>query len=345
MRRCLQLAKNGLGTTYPNPMVGSIVVYNDQILGEGWHHQAGAPHAEVNAIHNVFDQELLPKATIYVSLEPCSHYGKTPPCSDLIIAKGIKKVVIGTVDPFAAVAGKGIKKLLDAGCEVQVGILEDACKNLNRRFFTFHQKKRPYIILKWAQTHNGFIAPDKKDRETIEPVWITQSKSKQLVHKWRSEERAILVGTNTVWADNPSLTTRTWNGNSPMRVIIDRNGKLNKNAKVFDNRAHTLIFVDKETKTSIEHVEVVAIDFQKEVPTQIANHLFKIGIQSVIVEGGQVTLQHFIDAGLWDEARVFEGSIQFTNGVKAPVLKNEILVKQLTETSDLLTIYAHTELK
>ena len=220
IKRCIELAKNGLGATYPNPLVGSVIVYKNKIIGEGWHQKAGAPHAEVNAINSVKDESLLNKSTIYVSLEPCSHFGKTPPCSDLIIAKGIKKVIIGTVDPFAEVAGRGIKKLMEAGCEVQVGILEKECQDLNKRFFTFHQKKRPYIILKWAQTTDGFIAP--KVQEKREPVWITNQYSKQLVHKWRSEEQAILVGTNTAIADNPKLNTRLWNGKNPVRVVIDK---------------------------------------------------------------------------------------------------------------------------
>jgi len=206
INRCLELAKNGLGKTYPNPLVGSVIVYKDQIIGEGWHQKAGSAHAEVNAINSVVEKSLLKKTTIYVSLEPCSHFGKTPPCSDLIIARDIKKVVIGAVDPFAEVAGRGIKKLMEAGCKVQVGILEKQCQELNKRFFTFHQKQRPYIILKWAQTANGYIAP--KFQEKREPVWISNQYSKQLVHKWRSEEQAILVGTSTAIADNPKLNTR-----------------------------------------------------------------------------------------------------------------------------------------
>ena len=212
IRRCIELAKNGLGTTHPNPLVGSIIVYKDEIIGEGWHKKAGEPHAEVIAINSVKDKSLLPKATIYVSLEPCSHFGKTPPCCDLIIANIIPNVVIGTMDPFAKVAGNGIKKLVEAGKNVIVGILEDECNELNKRFFTFHNKKRPYIILKWAESLDGFIAPLTKVKK--EPVWITNDYSRQLVHKWRSEEQAILVGTNTIIDDNPSLTTRDWTGNN-----------------------------------------------------------------------------------------------------------------------------------
>src|SRR5690554_546144 len=237
MSRCIQLAKNGLGATYPNPLVGSVIVHKDRIIGEGWHQMAGQPHAEVNALKSVADQELLKEATIYVNLEPCSHYGKTPPCSDLIIIKGIKRVVIGSSDPNPEVAGRGIKKLRDADCEVILGVRKEECDDLNKRFFTFHNKKRPYIFLKWAQTPDGFIAPEKKTRTTTNPVWITNEYSRQLVHKMRSEEMAILVGTNTVMEDNPSLTVREWAGKNPIRVVIDRTLKLPPNAAVFDGSA------------------------------------------------------------------------------------------------------------
>ena len=238
INRCIQLAKNGLGTTYPNPMVGSVIVYNDEIIGEGWHQKAGESHAEVNAINSVKDKSLLSKSTIYVSLEPCSHFGKTPPCCDLIIKNNIPNVVIGTVDPFAKVAGNGIKKLLEAGKNVTIGILEDECNDLNKRFFTFHTKKRPYIILKWAESADGFIAPSSKDKK--EPVWITNEISRQLVHKWRSEEQAILVGTQTVLDDNPSLTTRDWFGKNPIRIVLDQNNKISKENHIFDSQAKTL---------------------------------------------------------------------------------------------------------
>jgi diaminohydroxyphosphoribosylaminopyrimidine deaminase / 5-amino-6-(5-phosphoribosylamino)uracil reductase len=226
IKRCIELAKNGLGTTYPNPLVGSVIVYNEEIIGEGWHRKSGEPHAEVNAINSVKDKSLLSKSTIYVSLEPCSHFGKTPPCCDLIIANKIPNVVIGTIDPFAKVSGSGIKKLIEAGKNVTIGILEDECKELNKRFFTFHTKKRPYIILKWAESSAGFIAPIFKEKQ--EPIWITNSFSRQLVHKWRSEEQAILVGTQTVLDDNPKLNTRDWNGQNPIRIILDRTGKISE---------------------------------------------------------------------------------------------------------------------
>lgn len=304
IKRCIELAKNGLGTTYPNPLVGSVIVYNDQIIGEGWHQKAGCPHAEVNAIQSVKDKSLLSKATIYVSLEPCSHFGKTPPCSDLIIANKIPNVVIGTIDPFAKVAGTGIKKLIEAGANVTVGILEDECYELNKRFFTFHTKKRPYIILKWAESNDGFIAPIT--REEQKPVWITSELSRQLVHKWRSEEQAILVGTNTVLEDNPTLTTRNWAGNNPIRIVLDQNNKISKESHIFDNQAKTISISKNE------------MPFDEDLAANIASFLFEQNIQSVLIEGGTKTLQTFIDSNLWDEARVFKGAVSFNKGIKAP---------------------------
>ncbi|CAM4167565.1 bifunctional diaminohydroxyphosphoribosylaminopyrimidine deaminase/5-amino-6-(5-phosphoribosylamino)uracil reductase RibD [Gillisia limnaea] len=343
INRCIQLAQNGLGTTYPNPLVGSVLTYKNSIIGEGWHQKAGGPHAEVNAIRAVKDQSLLKKATIYVSLEPCSHYGKTPPCSDLIIASGIKKVVIGIVDPFAKVKGKGIKKLLDAGCEVSVGILEDQCRELNKRFFTFHEKKRPYIILKWASTKNNFIAPlSKKERA---PVWITNKYSRQLVHKWRSEEQAILVGTNTAVADNPKLNTRLWEGSNPVRILLDQNLRTPKDSALFDRSIKTIVITsqasrDSFTKNEIGKNELIleAIDFNKEIAPQIVEVLYTHELQSVIIEGGGKTLQTFIDSGLWDEARIFTGEAMFPEGVKAPEFNGK-LAGEHNLLSDKLKIY------
>ena len=327
IKRCIELAKNGLGTTYPNPLVGSVIVYNDQIIGEGWHQKAGCPHAEVNAIQSVKDKSLLSKATIYVSLEPCSHFGKTPPCSDLIIANKIPNVVIGTIDPFAKVAGTGIKKLIEAGATVTVGILEDECFELNKRFFTFHTKKRPYIILKWAESNDGFIAPI--NRKEQKPVWITSELSRQLVHKWRSEELAILVGTNTVLEDNPTLTTRNWYGNNPIRIVLDQNNKISKESHIFDNQAKTISISKNE------------MPFDENLAANIASFLFEQNIQSVLIEGGTKTLQTFIDSNLWDEARVFKGAISFNKGIKAPEFNFASSNKtQLTE-DELVTFRNH----
>ena len=333
IKRCIELAKNGLGATYPNPLVGSVIVHKDRIIGEGWHQKAGAPHAEVNAVNSVKDASLLKKSTIYVSLEPCSHFGKTPPCSDLIIAKGIKKVVIGCVDLFAEVAGRGIKKLMEAGCEVQVGVLEKECQDLNKRFFTFHQKKRPYVILKWAQTADGFIAP--KIQEKREPVWITNQYSKQMVHKWRSEEQAILVGTNTAISDNPKLNTRLWNGENPVRVVIDKELKIPQESALFDGTIKTIVLTENVKKSVNNNLVFEKLDFQQDLPQQICEVLYRHNLQTVIIEGGAKTLQTFIDANLWDEARVFTGISEFHKGVKAPEFSGKMFSKTTLERDTL----------
>ena len=337
INRCIQLARNGLGRTYPNPMVGSVIVHDETIIGEGWHQKAGLAHAEVNAVNSVKDQSRLKDSTIYVSLEPCSHFGKTPPCSDLIIARGIKRVVIGTMDPFAEVAGRGIKKLMEAGCEVKVGVLEKECIDLNKRFFTFHQKKRPYIILKWAQSEDRFLAPENKDKRR--PVWITNSYSAQLNHRWRSEEMAILVGSKTVIEDDPKLNVRNWTGSDPLRVIIDPNLDAPENSSIFDGSQQTLIICEtNHSEKNSENVTFRQIDFSAKVPQQICEILYENGIQSVIIEGGAFTLNSFLNEGLWDEARVFTGAIQLKNGIKAPISQGK-LAKQMMLENDELKIY------
>jgi diaminohydroxyphosphoribosylaminopyrimidine deaminase / 5-amino-6-(5-phosphoribosylamino)uracil reductase len=340
MKRCIQLAKNGLGTTYPNPLVGSVIVYNNAIVGEGWHYKTGQPHAEVNAVNAVTDKAVLAEATLYVSLEPCSHFGKTPPCADLIIASGIKKVVVGTTDPNPKVAGQGVKRLIEAGCDVIVGVLETECNELNKRFFTFQQKKRPYIVLKWAQTENNFMAP--KSRTARNPVWITNEFSRQLTHKLRAEEQSILVGTRTVKEDNPSLTTRDWFGNNPLRVILDRTSRLDKNAAVYNEEATTLIFtaLPQENNQTTSFEEML---FDENIAANICKALYKKNIQSLIVEGGSQTLQTFIDANLWDEAFVFKGKPTFESGVKAPDLSGN-LINQTDIAGDLLFQYKNTSI-
>jgi diaminohydroxyphosphoribosylaminopyrimidine deaminase / 5-amino-6-(5-phosphoribosylamino)uracil reductase len=324
MRRCLELAHNGLGTTYPNPMVGSVIVYDGKIIGEGWHQKTGAPHAEVNAINAVKDVSLLEKSTIYVSLEPCSHYGKTPPCCDLIIAKNIPEVIVGTIDPHSKVSGEGIRKLQQSGKKVTVGVLEKECTMLNKRFFTFHNKKRPYIVLKWAESQDGFIAP--KTKSEAKPVWITNEFSRQLVHKWRSEEQAILIGTQTAIDDNPTLTTRDWSGKNPIRIVIDRHNRISKENHIFDNQAETILISGTE------------IDFNENCAAQIAGYLHKREIQSVIVEGGRKTLQTFIDGGFWDEARIFKGKISFGDGIKAPDILGNISEKRNISGDEFLIL-------
>ena len=329
INRCIELAKNGLGTTYPNPMVGSVIVYNDKIIGEGWHRKAGEPHAEVNAINSVKDKSLLAKSTIYVSLEPCSHFGKTPPCSVLIITSKIPNVVVGTIDPHSKVAGSGIKKLMENGVNVTVGVLEVACQDLNKRFFTFHNKKRPYIILKWAESLDGFIAPETK--ETKEPIWISNEFSRQLVHKWRSEEQAILVGTKTVLEDNPKLDVRDWKGNNPIRIVLDKSGKIDNKYHVKDNTIKTIFITEQENLTFYENIIFENVIFEASLPLKICGILFNNNIQSVIIEGGKETIQTFIDANIWDEARVFIGNIRLKNGVKAPDLTGNYTLSKIQE--------------
>lgn len=326
IKRCIEIAKNGLGTSRPNPMVGSVIVHNNKVIGEGFTDKYGGNHAEVNAINSVLDKSLLKAATLYVTLEPCSHFGKTPPCSDLIIQRKIPNIVIGCVDDHEKVAGKGIKKLKDAGCHVTVGILEKECRNHHKRFFTFHNKKRPYIILKWAESSDGFIAPKTKNEK--KPVWITNAFSRQLVHKWRTEEQAILVGTNTVLEDNPKLTVRDWTGENPIRIVIDKTNKLPKTHAIFNTEAKTISITQND------------IDFKKHIAEQICNFLFKNDINSVIIEGGAKTLQTFIDENLWDEARVFTGQVSLKSGIKASVFSGELISEENIIT-DILKIYTN----
>jgi diaminohydroxyphosphoribosylaminopyrimidine deaminase/5-amino-6-(5-phosphoribosylamino)uracil reductase len=322
INRCIQLAKNGLGTTYPNPMVGSVIVVDDTIIGEGWHKKAGGPHAEVNAIHSVKNKSLLKKATIYVSLEPCSHFGKTPPCANLIVENGIKKVVIGIVDSNSQVSGRGVKHLEANGCKVIVGVLEKECYQLNKRFFTFHTKNRPFIILKWAETKDGFIDKLRDLTSENSPNWISNEYSQQLVHKMRAEEQAILVGTTTALNDNPSLTVRNWTGENPIRIVLDRTAKIPKTYHLLNDGIKTIVFSEvKHIIDSYDNVIFERINFDKNVPKQICEVLYKYEIQSVIIEGGKQTLQSFMDANLWDEAFVFVGDVNFEQGLKAPKLK------------------------
>lgn len=314
MHRCLELAGNGLGQVAPNPMVGSVIVYGEEILGEGYHAVYGEAHAEVNAIGAVKRKDLLSRSTLYVNLEPCAHQGKTPPCADTIIKHGIPRVVIGTGDPYPEVAGKGIEKLRASGIEVVVNVLEEECKELNRRFFSFHRKKRPYVILKWAQTLDGFLG---RFPDSAEDKWITNEQSKRLVHKWRSEEQAILVGTNTALQDNPHLTTRLYEGKHPLRVVLDRRGRIPASHHLLDGETPTLVITEM-SQPARNNVEHAAIDFSEDPLPQILDVLTGKAIQSVIVEGGKQLLDSFIAANLWDEARVFIGNKTFHEGIPAP---------------------------
>ena len=316
MYRCLELAKLGAGNVAPNPMVGAALVYNDRIIGEGYHQKYGEAHAEPNCIKQAVDNghsDLIPRSTLYVSLEPCAHFGKTPPCADLIIRYKIPKVVVGCRDPFKEVNGKGIEKLKDAGTQVELGIAEKECKELNKRFLGFHTLHRPYIILKWAQTLNCKLAGQGSDR-----LYITNEFTNRVVHKWRSEEASILIGTNTALMDNPELTTRLWTGNNPIRLIVDMDLKLPLDLKAFNSQARTIVF------NKLKHDEGGNILFYQvtedvNLVHQMINALYQLEILSVIVEGGAKLLQAFIDEDMWDEARVItnEGLI-VNNGLEAP---------------------------
>jgi len=319
MHRCLDLAVKGLGSVAPNPLVGCVIVHQDRVIGEGFHGEFGGPHAEVIAINKVSNPLLLPESTLYVNLEPCSHYGKTPPCSELIISKGIKRVVVGSVDSHALVAGKGIARLRNHGCEVTISTLQNACLNINRRFFTFHEKKRPYIVLKWAQTSDGFIDILREFPYTTPPAQITSEKLRLWVHKWRSEESGIMIGTNTARADNPKLSVRNWAGKQPLRIVIDRNMTLPKNLHLFDNTLDTLVINEKEDRTE-NRVTYRSLPFEGDKMNlqHFLNLLYVLNIQSVLVEGGRQLLQTFLDSGIWDEARVFVGNQFFGQGEKSP---------------------------
>jgi len=319
MKRCLQLARNAEGNTYPNPMVGAVIVHDGTIIGEGYHQKAGQPHAEVNAINAVKNSSLLENSTLYVNLEPCAHYGKTPPCSLLIRQKKIPRIVIGCKDTYSEVAGKGIDMLRAAGAEVIVGVLEKESRELNRRFFTFHEKKRPYILLKWAQTRDGFMDIDRLAEGDPKPTWITDEWARRMVHKWRSIEQSIMVGSITALKDNPSLTVRDWSGSDPLRLVIDREGKLPHTLALFNGKVPTLVFTEKKDLL-FDGVETVPLTPGMSTLSSILNELYRRNIQSVMVEGGSILLNAFLEECLWDEARVFVGEKWFESGVKAPII-------------------------
>ena len=340
MMRCLQLATMAEGQTSPNPMVGAVIVYNGRIIGEGYHHRAGEPHAEPNAIASVKDESLLREATMYVSLEPCSHWGKTPPCADLIVRKGLKRVVIATLDPNPKVAGRGVKILQDAGIEVTVGVMEKEARWLNRRFMTVQEKHRPYVILKWAETEDGIIDVCREEKGSG-PIKISNSVTKTLNHQVRVEEDAIMVATKTALLDDPHLTVTKWTGRNPVRVLLDRSLRVPADYRIFDEAARTIVFCSQQSTVNSQrlvgdNVEFVGIDFEGDVVRAVMDELYKRGVMSIIIEGGAQWLQTVIDSGLWDEARVERGphSIQCImhnaqctieeaqklsqNGVKAP---------------------------
>ena len=318
--RCIQLAKNGLCNAAPNPMVGAVIVHNDTIIGEGYHIRCGEAHAEVNAVRSVKDESLLKESTIYVSLEPCSHHGKTPPCADLIINKGIPRVVVGCQDPFSLVAGRGIAKLREAGIEVKVGVLEEECRQLIRRFVTFNTLRRPFITLKWAESADGFIDLHRTEGH---PYIFSSPLSSMLVHKRRAEHSAILVGRRTALLDNPSLTTRNWFGKNPVRMVIDKDLTLPKHLALFDGSVRTLVFTQREDTSNRPNVEHIRLDFKIDILPQITEVLYKEKLQSLMVEGGSILLQSFIDAGCWDEAYIEQSDAHLKDGVKAPSFSPE----------------------
>ena len=333
MQRCVELASLGLGKTYPNPIVGCVIVHEDKIIGEGWHQKAGGPHAEVHAVNSVDDHSLLCSATLYVSLEPCAHYGKTAACVDLILKHSIPRVIIGCEDPFVKVSGRSIRKLREAGVEVISGILEKKCKESHKRFFCLHTNQRPYIILKWAQSADGFIAPT--DQSKGKPVWLTSQDAKTLVHKWRTEEASILVGRRTAEMDNPSLTARKWKGNQPLRLVIDPELTLSKDLHIFDDRSETWVFSKKMKKNNSTN-KFIRIPFEFTLQ-EIMGILHKENISSVMIEGGRETLQNFIKQNLWDEARIFYSPKELSFGVSAPKIVGTLLCEENISSDKLKT--------
>lgn len=317
MRRCLDLARNAEGATAPNPMVGAVIVHDGVIIGEGYHLKAGTPHAEVHALNAVSDKTLLPQSVMYVSLEPCSHHGRTPPCADLIISSGIRKVVVGAVDTSLRVAGRGIARMREAGVEVVTGVAEQECRMINRRFFTWHERQRPYVILKWARSADGFIDLVRSADDPVEPHWITGMTERILVHRWRAAEDAILAGGATIRADNPSLDVRLWTGKNPLRVIVSRSGNIDPHSKVFDGSKETLLFTCNET-ISLPGVQTISLSGKNNFVNEILRTLHSLGVQSLFVEGGAFIIRSFIDAGAWDEARRFTGMMSFGSGVPDP---------------------------
>ncbi|HWI92622.1 MAG TPA: bifunctional diaminohydroxyphosphoribosylaminopyrimidine deaminase/5-amino-6-(5-phosphoribosylamino)uracil reductase RibD [Flavisolibacter sp.] len=351
MHRCLELARLGAGNVTPNPMVGAVLVYGGKIIGEGYHLQYGKAHAEPNCIASVKDEEkhLIEKSTLYVSLEPCAHFGKTPPCADLIVKTKIPKVVIGCRDPFVQVNGKGIEKLKAAGVEVELGVLEEECKELNKRFFTFHTEHRPYVILKWAQTLDNKIANEDYSR-----ILISNEHTNRIVHKWRSEEMAIAVGTNTALYDDPELTTRLFPGKNPVRIVVDMDLRLSKKMKLFSSETPTIVFNTKEHSLSTEKISIEELNkidtgyYQvtedvRLVP-QMMNALYRMNIQSVLIEGGSYLLQSFIDEAIWDEARVITNEqLSIGAGLPAPVLNGGVLQGSEQIFSDVIRTYKNTK--
>jgi diaminohydroxyphosphoribosylaminopyrimidine deaminase/5-amino-6-(5-phosphoribosylamino)uracil reductase len=339
MERCLELASKAGGMTYPNPLVGSVIVYKDEIIGEGYHLKAGGPHAEKMAIDSVKNKELLASSAIYVNLEPCSHTGKTPPCADLIILHKIPVVVVGTTDTSDKVSGKGLSRLRESGCSVILGVAEDQCRKINRRFFSYHEKRRPYVILKWAQSADGFIDVKRGENSGTGPHWITEKSERILVHKWRAEEQSILVGGETVRIDNPLLNLRDWNGNNPVRLILSGSGMIPEDLAMNKLIGSQVIFSFYPEKIKSAGSILVKLSKNESPAVQILDYLYGWGIQSLFIEGGAGVLNHFISQGLWDEARIFTGYQVFGDGVKAPNIHGKLLVKTKFSKSRLEILF------
>lgn len=340
IRRCFQLALNGKGYTSPNPMVGAVVVYQDKIIGEGYHRNYGGSHAEVNAINRVKDKSLLRESTIYVSLEPCSHYGKTPPCAQLIIDSHIPRVVVACLDPYPAVSGRGIKMLADAGIDVKFGILEQEAEDLNKEFFLAQTQDRPYIYLKWAQTQDGFIDKMREKGETPHPTPISNDFCRMLVHKRRAEVSAIMIGTNTAVNDNPSLTTRYWYGRNPIRIVLDRSGRIPSNYTLFDGKVETIIFTEATiVRPFIDKLSFESINFDGHLLENLFSSLKRRKINSILVEGGHQLLKSLIEKRLWDEAYVEISNKNFGEGVSAPFIEGLVVDEWMWGDSKLVKLY------
>ena len=332
MRRALELAALGNGNVSPNPMVGCVIVHKENIIGEGWHQAYGGAHAEVNAVDSVEDKSLLKESDVFVTLEPCAHFGNTPPCTDLLIEHQVKSVTIAATDANPLVGGKGIERLRNAGITVKTGLLESESRELNKRFFTYIEKQRPYVMLKWAETADGFIA-----RGNFDSKWISSAYSRRLVHKWRAEEAAILVGTNTAHYDNPMLTVRDWSGKNPVRIVIDRHLRLNTSLHLFDRTVPTRCY-NLVRNAHEENLELVKLE-EEHFVHQLLQDLHESKISSVMVEGGTYVLNLFIQQGLWDEARVFRSRATFGKGIEAPPMKGTLVHQEVLPEGDTLSIY------
>lgn len=333
MLRALQLAKLGGSSVFPNPLVGAVIVYNNKIIGEGYHQIFGEAHAEINAINSVENKDLIPNSTIYVTLEPCAHFGKTPPCANRLVEEKFKRIVVACKDPFSKVAGKGFDIISKAQIELTIGICEKEAIELNKRFFTFHQKKRPYVILKWAESVDGFIDIDRDNNIETKINWISTPTTQVLTHKWRTEEAAILVGWKTIENDNPSLTSRAFKGRNPIRIVLDPNDRLNENRVVLSDN-QTVYILSKNKEISIGNKHWIRIN-DYSVKT-ILKCLHSLNIMSVIIEGGSTTHQQFIDDNLWDEARIIIGKEKITKGTKSAVLKNNLLLREYQSSTDTI---------